>query len=240
LNPQLVRTTREFLLRAGEATMFSNLAAARTATLFASAISNIIALASVAAAGYDRLRAGDARRSGTLYSIRRRSHDPEHRRLKSPIDILPLVHRMQRSLHSIVELCRQPMRDGEILRRLAQDLPARARLLIDDRNADAMLSKHGRSSKAGRAGANDGNLAHGIIHLLFVSSHQLLSGTTTRIPARTGVKHARTRDGAPSTSTKQSKQTPILQKGVRSRPKLSRDIVITSAAMSAVSTDSPS
>src|SRR5688572_12356958 len=121
--------------------MLSNLAAACTATLFASATSDIIALASVAAGGYGKFRAGDARRSGTLHAIRRRSHDPEHRRLKPPIDILPLVHRMQRSLHSIVELRRQPMRDREIPRRLAQDLAARARLLIDDRDADAMLSK---------------------------------------------------------------------------------------------------
>ncbi len=72
---------------------------------------------------------------------------------------------MQRSFHAVVQLRRQPVRDGEILRRLAQDLAARARLLIDhSRDADAVLSKHGGGSEAGRASANDGDLARSVTH----------------------------------------------------------------------------
>jgi hypothetical protein len=135
------------------------------------------------------------------------------------------------------------MRDGKILRWLTKNLTTRSRLLIDDSHTDAMLAKHSRGGEARRASADDGDLARLVTHLLIVLSHHCPSGTTTRSPARTGVKHARTRDvvSAPSfTSTRQSKQTPMLQKGVRSLPKLSRDVVSTPTAISAVRTDSPS
>jgi hypothetical protein len=66
-------------------------------------------------------------------------------------------------------------------------------------------------------------------------------------PDRTSARHARTRrtvvmPGAAtsSTVTRQSKQIPILQKALLSRPETSRDITRVPEAINAVASDSPS
>src|SRR6185437_11415252 len=65
-------------------------------------------------------------------SIGRSAHDAEHRRSKPPIDSVTIFDRMQSGFRVRIKPALQPSIDRECPRGLAQELPARPRLFIDD------------------------------------------------------------------------------------------------------------
>src|SRR5262249_12536639 len=99
-------------------------------------------------------------------------------------------------------------------RHLAVVLAAELRVLVDQRDAEAVAGGRAGRGEARRARPDDGarDRAHPPPPPPAGSRR-----SSTRIPSRTGVVHARTL-GRPSTATRQSWQTPMPQKYPRGSP----------------------